>query len=302
VVVDDALMGVSLVMRGDDHISNTPRQILLYRALGFQPPDFAHLPMILGPDGARLSKRHGATSVEQFRGEGFLPEALINYLALLGWNPGDERELFTLGELSGEFSLQRVSRSAAVFSTDKLLWLNGQYMRSLPPERVLTAALPFLLQRGLLAGEPTGELRSWAERLVTLFAPSAATLDELAAGAQELIYGFGPAAAVADPQCGQIISTAEARQVLRAFLEESKGADLAQTEVFKEVTKAVRKGTGAKGKELFHPLRVGVTGRAAGPELDRFVSLLEKAGRLELPRRVSGARERIAQILEELGS
>jgi glutamyl-tRNA synthetase len=134
-VVDDHAMRITHVLRGDDHISNTPRQIQIYRALGYEPPVFAHIPMILGPDGTRLSKRDGATSVTEFRDEGFLPEAMVNFLALLGWAFDGEREIFTLEELTQVFSLDRVSKNPAIFNYEKLEWMNGEYFRALPIAR-----------------------------------------------------------------------------------------------------------------------------------------------------------------------
>src|SRR5262245_60490885 len=133
VVIDDALMGITHVIRGEDHISNTPRQILLYEALGFTPPTFGHVAMVLGPDHSRLSKRHGATSVDEFRTKGFLPEALVNYLALLGWSPGDDQELLPIDELARRFSLEGLVLSAGVFDFEKLAWVNRHYLKTTDP-------------------------------------------------------------------------------------------------------------------------------------------------------------------------
>ena len=147
-VIDDATMGITTVIRGDDHVNNTPRQILLYEALGYPVPQFAHVPMILGADKARLSKRHGATSVMAYRDMGFLPEAMVNYLVRLGWSHGDE-EIFTLEELIEKFSIEAVGRSAGVFNPDKLLWLNAHYIKTGDPERLAELLLPFLKERGV---------------------------------------------------------------------------------------------------------------------------------------------------------
>ncbi len=148
VVVDDAQMQITHVVRGEDHISNTPRQILIYEALGLSVPVFAHLSLVLGPDHAPLSKRHGATSVAEFRDRGYLPEALVNYLALLGWSPGESEELVDVREMARRFDLERVTHSAAVFDTDKLSWINRHYMKEAPSERIARMALPYFVRAG----------------------------------------------------------------------------------------------------------------------------------------------------------
>jgi len=150
VVIDDYEMKISHVIRGEDHISNTPKQILLYEALGLPIPKFAHLPLILGPDRTKLSKRHGATSIREYRNQGYLPEALINFMALLGWNPGDEREIFSLKDLIKEFSLEKVQKSGAVFNIKKLDWLNGYYIRQKPIAKLTELCIPYLIKNGLI--------------------------------------------------------------------------------------------------------------------------------------------------------
>src|SRR5712691_10388716 len=149
VVVDDALMEVTHVVRGEDHISNTPRQVLLYEALGFPPPIFAHLALVMGPDHRPLSKRHGATSVVEFRARGYLPEALVNYLALLGWSPGDDAELLPIEEMARRFSLERVGHSAGVFDEEKLAWVNRHYLKIADSRRIAELSLPFFNEAGV---------------------------------------------------------------------------------------------------------------------------------------------------------
>ena len=148
VVVDDALMAITHVVRGEDHISNTPRQILLYEAFGWTPPAFAHVPLVMGPDHSPLSKRHGATSVAEFRARGYLPEALANYLALIGWSPGDGEELLPLEELARRFRLEDVGRSAGVFDVEKLAWVNRHYLKIAAPARLAALAVPYLQAAG----------------------------------------------------------------------------------------------------------------------------------------------------------
>src|ERR687883_39637 len=150
VVIDDALMEVTHVIRGEDHISNTPRQILVYEALGFAAPAFAHLALVMGPDHSPLSKRHGATSVAEFRSKGYLPEALVNYLALIGWSPGHDEELLPIDELARRFSLDAVGKSAGVFDLEKLAWVNRHYIKLADPRRLAELAVPFFTARGVV--------------------------------------------------------------------------------------------------------------------------------------------------------
>src|SRR5690606_545589 len=166
VVVDDALMRVTHVVRGEDHISNTPRQLLLYEAFGWTPPEFAHLSLVLGPDHAPLSKRHGATSVAEFRSRGYLPEALANYLALIGWSPGGGEELLPLDELARRFSLRTVSHSAGVFDPGKLAWVNRHYLRHGDPVRLAALSLPFLREAGMAIDTPDAAGLRWIESVL----------------------------------------------------------------------------------------------------------------------------------------
>ena len=169
VVVDDALMDITHVIRGDDHLSNTPKQVALYEALGWPVPEFAHLSTILGSDRERLSKRHGATSIANFRQMGVLPEALVNYLALLGWAPtGGTREIFSPEELIKEFSLQRVTPSPAVFDMEKLHWLNRHYIKQSPPERIEKLAEPFFTRAGMLPENPDDRTRAWFGKVIEI--------------------------------------------------------------------------------------------------------------------------------------
>ncbi|MBI2095026.1 MAG: glutamate--tRNA ligase, partial [Candidatus Omnitrophica bacterium] len=164
VVCDDAEMGITHVIRGDDHISNTPKQLPLYEALGFKKPVFCHIPLILGPDRSRLSKRHGATSLREYLEEGFLPEAVVNYLALLGWSPGNNEEILPLEALVKKFELKRVLKTGAVFSREKLEWMNGQYIRKHGVPELTDKLIPYLRKKDY----PTGD-RAWLERLALLF-------------------------------------------------------------------------------------------------------------------------------------
>jgi glutamyl-tRNA synthetase len=179
-VVDDLQMKISHIIRAEEHLSNTPRQILCARALGYELPKFAHVPMILAPDRSKLSKRHGATSVEEFRDNGFLPEALVNYMALLGWSPGGDEELMTLDKMIDNFSLDRVNKTAAIYDVGKLAWMNSQYMKEYDPKLLAETAIPFFEKKNILSGRPDNDQKNKLEKIVTAVRERAKTLDELA--------------------------------------------------------------------------------------------------------------------------
>ncbi|HSM07061.1 MAG TPA: glutamate--tRNA ligase [Longimicrobiales bacterium] len=290
VVSDDAEQGITHVIRGDDHLSNTPKQILLYEALGLPVPVFGHVPMILGPDGKRLSKRHGATAVEDYAGLGFLPEAMVNFLALLGWNPGDEREVMSRDELVEAFSMDRVQKKSAVFDTDKLEWLNGQYLASAPTPVVADLLRPHLEVRGVDVGDWDPDGTRFGE-LVRLLKPRARTLEEMAEQAmpfvQDGLAGYEEAAAARhwyrDPE--------GVSGLLRALHGVLGAADWDEASLEREVRAlAEREGVGA-GK-VIHPLRLAVTGRGNSPGIFEVLALLGREKTLE---RLENAWEHMAQ-------
>ncbi len=270
-VVDDHEMDITHVIRGDDHISNTPRQILLYDAFGWARPVFAHVSMILGSDGARLSKRHGATSVEAFRDLGYVPEALVNFLALLGWSPGDDREVLTLAELEREFRLERVIASPAVFDLQKLEWMNAQHLKRLDLETRTRLVEGFLLARGhdLLARSPEWRIafvRALGDRLKTL-------ADAASVGAFALSEDLEM-----DPAAwADLLARAEAGPRLRALaarLRDDAEFDLASLE---RVTRGLAAEQGIKPGELMTAARIALTGRTAAPGLFEVMWLVGRA-------------------------
>lgn len=295
VVVDDALMDITHVIRGDDHLSNTPKQVALYEALGWPVPQFAHLSTILGSDRERLSKRHGATSITNFRDMGVLPEALINYLALLGWAPtGGTREIFTPEELKKEFSLERATPSPAVFDMEKLYWLNRHYIKQSPPERIERLAEPFFVSAGLLPQNPDERTRAWFGKVVALLAPSVDRLEQLPERAA-LIFRYDPGEALNSPGNAEVIGAPKTAGVLTAFAQQVESDSSAITpERFKAIMNEMKARTGAKGKELFHPVRVALTGSHSGPEFDKLIPILEEGSQLQLPRHIMNVRERLA--------
>jgi nondiscriminating glutamyl-tRNA synthetase len=300
VVIDDADMKITHVIRGDDHISNTPKQVAVYEALGLPVPEFAHLSTILGPDRERLSKRHGATSVANFREMGILPEALMNYLALLGWAPsGGDREIFPKAELIKEFSLERVTPSPAVFDTEKLHWLNRHYLKQSPAARVHPLGYSFLQRARLLPADMNGTVSGWAAKLVDLLVPYVDQLDQLPQRAG-IVFRFNAAAAISAPENAEVFAWPKAKQVIRAFAQRAVAEPTITIERFNAIMNEVKTETGAKGKELFHPVRVALIGSHSGPAFDKLIPLIEDGSRLGLPIPVKSVRERLQEFVEAL--
>ncbi len=296
VVIDDADMQITHVIRGDDHISNTPKQVAVYEALGLPTPEFAHLSTILGPDGQRLSKRHGATSVANFREMGVLPEALMNYLALLGWAPtGGDREIFPKEELIKEFSLERVTPSPAVFDMTKLYWLNRHYIKQCPPERLHELGCGFLQQAGLLPAKMDAATQAWARQLVDLLAPYVDKLDELPERAG-IIFRHDPAAALANEENATAFTNSKAAEVIADFARRTAADSLLTPERFKAVMNEIKTALGVKGKDLFHPVRIAMIGAHSGPDFDRLIPLIENGSRLPLSAHVKSVRERVTEF------
>jgi nondiscriminating glutamyl-tRNA synthetase len=298
VVIDDALMKITHVIRGDDHLSNTPKQVALYDALGWPVPQFAHLSTILGSDRERLSKRHGATSIGSFRDMGVLPGALVNYLALLGWAPsGGTREIFSREELVKEFSLERVTPSPAVFDMEKLYWLNRHSIKQEPVGRLATLAVRFFEGAGLLPKSIDSEIEAWFDRMLALLAPSVDCLDQLPARAG-LVFKYDAKTALAAPDNAEVLAWPNTDAVIARFtakiLEDESAKEARLTpERFKQIVNEVKAETGAKGKELFHPIRLIVTGSHSGPEFDKLIPVLEEGSHLNLPQHVRSVWERV---------
>jgi glutamyl-tRNA synthetase/nondiscriminating glutamyl-tRNA synthetase len=299
VVIDDGLMKITHVIRGDDHLSNTPKQVALYEALGWPVPEFAHLSTILGADRERLSKRHGATSIANFRDMGVLPEALLNYLALLGWAPsGGTREIFAKDELIKEFSLERVTPSPAVFDIEKLYWLNRHYIKESSVERIAALAEPYYAP--LVGEQPAPEVRAWLDKITLMLAASVDRLEQLPDKAR-LIFNYDAKAALASPDNAEVLAAPQTDAVLARFVvklleDESAREKRLTPEQFKKLVSEVKAETGAKGKELFHPIRIAVTGSHSGPEFDKLIPILEEGSRLPMPIRVLSVGERVQEF------
>jgi glutamyl-tRNA synthetase/nondiscriminating glutamyl-tRNA synthetase len=292
VTIDDALMHITHVIRGDDHISNTPRQVAIYQAFGWALPQFAHLSTILGSDRERLSKRHGATSVASFRQMGILPEALANYLALLGWGAeGGTREIFTREELVKEFKLERVTPSPAVFDWDKLHWLNRHAIKHSPLPELRALAWPNFNVVGWLPPQSSASdaVVHWFDRVLELYLPAVDQLQQL----PEKAAALWRVTEVAEEDAAMLTSEAGER-VVRVFSEKVRGeAGPITPQRFKELMNEVKTESGVKGKELFHPVRIILTGAHSGPEFDKLIPLFEDGSRLDLPAHVMSVRERV---------
>jgi glutamyl-tRNA synthetase len=327
VTIDDALMQITHVIRGDDHISNTPKQVAIYQAFGWPVPEFAHLSTILGSDRERLSKRHGATSISTFRQMGYLPEAMFNYLALLGWGAEDGKtETFTHDELIKAFSIERVTPSPAIFDFDKLNWLNRHYLKQADPERIAklaerqfcnhrpdifplwsgselytAEALAFLASQDppIHLNVPSLELiaqrKAWFANLLALFFPKVDFLAQLPAKAA-FIFAVDLVSARANEENIAVLAVDSARTVLSELASRVRTHNGHVTpEAFKEWMNEIKDATGIKGKELFYPVRIALTGFHSGPDFDKIIPLIENGATLGLS--IPSVRDRINQFV-----
>lgn len=278
VVVDDHLMAVTHVLRGEDHLSNTALQIMLYRAFGFEPPAFAHHSLILGKDHAKLSKRHGSVSVGEFRKQGFLPEALMNYLGLLGSSFTEGREVLSQSQMIEAFSLERASRSGAVFDEEKLRWLNGIYIRGLTPDELISRLGPFLRDAGYEADKLEPQ---WFTRVIETVKDELVTLADIG----EHIEIFFDDRYKISSDAGQVLAAESARKVIGVFDEFLADAAGSPRDIYAAAIKHAKEESGFKGRDLFMPVRAALTGKVRGPELDKVFAILGKDSARERLRR-----------------
>lgn len=267
VVIDDHLMTITHVIRGEDHLSNTALQMMLYRAFGFEPPTFAHHSLIFGKDRAKLSKRHGSVSVGEFRKQGILPEALMNYLGLLGSSFTEGREILSREEMINDFSLERTSKSGAIFDEEKLHWLNAIYIRNCKTEDLVKRLKPFLEQEGYKTDTIDTK---WLNEVIELVKTELIILSEI--GSHIEIFFDDKYEITEDAR--KILDTEKARKVVIAFSENLKTARENIQELYSAAIKYTKEKTGAKGKELFMPIRAALTGKVHGPELDKVFAIL----------------------------
>ncbi|MGV3487042.1 MAG: glutamate--tRNA ligase [Tuberibacillus sp.] len=274
VVIDDYLMKITHVLRGEEHISNTPKQLMLFEAFGWEAPDFGHMTLIIGENRKKLSKRDESIIqfIEQYEDLGYLPEALLNFIALLGWSPKGEEELFSRDELIDIFDPDRLSKSPAVFDPVKLAWMNNQYIKKASLETVINITLPHLIKAGKLPENLSEERRKWAEELIALYQ------EQLQYGAEivELTELFFKDDIAYNEEGMEILKGEQVPEVLSVLRQNLESIEEWLPENIQPQIKATQKATGQKGKLLFMPIRVAVTGSTHGPELPKSIALLGK--------------------------
>ena len=274
VVLDDHLMKISHVLRGDDHISNTPKQLVIYEAFGWEQPVFGHMTLIVNESRKKLSKRDESIIqfIEQYEELGYLPEALFNFITLLGWSPSGEEEIFSKEEFIEIFDPARLSKSPALFDQQKLAWMNNQYMKKAELDRVVELALPHLLKAGKVSENRTEEENAWVRSLISLYH------DKMSFGAEivEMSDLFFRDEVHYDEEAKEVLACAQVPEVLKAFLGEIEQLEEFKADAIKAAVKAVQKATGQKGQKLFMPVRAAATGQTHGPDLMLAMELIGK--------------------------
>ena len=291
VVIDDALMKITDVMRGDDHISNTPKQIVIYEALGFDVPKFAHIPMIMGQDHTRLSKRHGATSVMEYKKMGYIPEAVVNYIAHLGWSSGGEREIFSKEELIKEFTLDKISRHAAVFSMDKLNWFNSEYLKNMSIDSLTEMLLPFLKEANYIEDEEnlSPKKNEYIKEVVKLMR---GRIKNFAQFVEYADYFFVDKINI-DPQAfDSVLSKEGVAGILQALKEKLSVLECWDEESIENAVREVASSLQIKGGQIIHPTRVALSGKKVGPGLFELMLVL---GQDKTVKRLKEAIEKIEE-------
>jgi glutamyl-tRNA synthetase len=286
-VVDDVEMKISHVIRGNDHLANTFKQVLIYDALGLTPPKFAHIPLILGKDKAKISKRHGAVSVIEYKEKGFLQEAFVNYLALLGWSPKDDREILTTEQIIELFTLEAVNPSNPIFDPEKLEWMNGEYIRASDNEKLLDLVIPFLVKENLITKDKAKEIRDWLLKFIPLFKERCKTLREFPEKGKycfKFDYQYEPKAEK------KHFKTKETADRLNSFVDRLLKLDDFKKEKIEEALRKLTEEIEIKPAALIHIVRLAATGTSGGPPL---FDLLEVLGKEEVIKRLKKASEYI---------
>ena len=272
VCIDDMLMKITHVIRGEDHLSNTPKHLMIFRALDVTLPQFAHLPMILGEDRTRMSKRDMAISVAQYRQMGYLPQALVNYLALLGWSSTSQEEILSTKELINQFELERVNKSAASFNLEKLNWINASYIHKTSTQEITRLVLDYLKNKNLISQKEIGDNYSWWESLITIIKEHLVTIAQI----EKELPLFKSEKLEINEDARNILRQAKSREILQSFVQAVNQMPLLDGQNFKQAVKAVGDKAKVKGKELYLPLRLALTGKEEGLELAQLVPFLGK--------------------------
>lgn len=270
-VVDDAEMGITHIIRGDDHISNTPKQIALYNAFGLKTPEFAHIPMILGEDGSRLSKRHGATSVTEYRDKGYLPHALVNFLALLGWSPGNDQEIISIGEMIEKFSLKRVNKTSAQFNNVKLDWMNGQYIKNSPVDLLTKEATFFFEKSGIV--DMTSISSEWMGNLVKLYHERFKTFQDLLSQTK---FFFSDTIEYDQAAVDKFFKKEGIAELLEAVYSAITPVDIFDKEHLEDCLRTLTTKKGIGFSKIAQPIRVAITGKSVSAGIFETMELLGK--------------------------
>ncbi|MBP1927397.1 nondiscriminating glutamyl-tRNA synthetase [Sedimentibacter acidaminivorans] len=273
VVVDDHLMGITHAVRGEEWLTSTPKQKLIYDYLGWNMPMYIHLPTVLNKDKKKLSKRQGDVATSDFKNKGYLPEALVNYLALVGWSPKDNQEIFSLDELVREFDFDRVSKTGGIFDIDKLNWVNNHYIKESNPERIAKLAIPAIIDSGLMTKEETEEKFEWLVQVTDALKERLNYVNEIV---KHMSIFFGDTVEFETSEVEEIVKADHVKNLLEAFVEELNSIDEVTLEFAKGIFNVLKSKTGAKGKNLFMPVRCAVTGQQHGPEMDKILVALGK--------------------------
>ena len=270
VVIDDHLMGITHMVRGEEWLPSTPKQIALYEAFGWEQPVYAHLPNILNSDKKKLSKRQGDVAVEDFVRKGYLPEALVNYIALLGWSPDGEKEIMSIDEMISMFSFDRVSKSGGVFDVNKLNWVNSHYIKEADIDRLTKLCIPYLIEGGIVSQEDVETKYEWLKMIVEISRERIAYLSEIADYAKQ----FFATEINVDEDAKKMLKLEHVQDLLNTFREKVNTAEVVDAVFGKKVFKMIQKETGVKGKNLFMPIRAALTGQLHGPDMDKVIAIL----------------------------
>ncbi|AEM72875.1 glutamate--tRNA ligase [Caldicellulosiruptor acetigenus] len=273
VVIDDHLMKISHVIRGEEHLSNTPRQILIYNALGFELPQFAHVSLILGKDRTKMSKRHGSTWVEQYKEQGYLKEGLINFLALLGWSPPEDKEIFDMEYLIKNFSLERVSKNPAIFDIDKLNYINSQHIKLKSLDELTKMCIPYFVDAGYIKEDEAQSKFEWLKKIVKSVYEG---LDYLSQIKDRVDIFFNNEVKIEEDEAKEVLKWEHVKDLINVFENKITQLNDLSPEAIKLLFKEIQKETGYKGKNLFMPIRVVLTGKTHGPELVEIIEIVGK--------------------------
>lgn len=280
VVVDDYLMGITHMVRGEEWLPSTPKQIILYEAFGWEVPKFAHLPNILNKEKKKLSKRHGDVAVKDFKNKGYLPEALVNYIALVGWSPEDNKEIMTMDEMIESFSFDRVSKSGGVFDVDKLNWVNGHYIKEGDIDRLTKLCIPYLIKANMMAEDETEEKYEWVKMIMETAKERISYLSQISEYAKQF---FGEKVVLENEEVKEVLKLEHVQDLLNTFKNKINSAEVVDAVFGKKVFKMIQKETGIKGKNLYMPIRAALTGQLHGPDIDKTIAIL---GRENINKRI----------------